>query len=181
MSSCCGYGRRGKRQDDEEALLAEYDDETVLQRRVHQKMHSYQMLRALAAGYMPSNEQLIVNLRSLLASDVLNPAEPELSEDGRRLVKECKRWLQDFMRLLKDKNGEDEVQDFVWALSHARVQVNTHDVSQRVKTNRAKADATAGRSRSDYIVEMLIISVSLRESPYYWQPFVDEFRFPHLP
>jgi hypothetical protein len=28
-------------------------------------------------GFMPSNEQLIINLRSLLSADILNPENPD--------------------------------------------------------------------------------------------------------
>ena len=48
--------------DEEEPLLSHYDDDTVLQRQLHQKLHTYQMLRALSKGYMPSNDQAITNL-----------------------------------------------------------------------------------------------------------------------
>ena len=147
MWSCCGCSPRKKRPDEEEALLVEYDDDTVLQRRVHEKLHTYQMLRALSTGYMPSNEQVIANLRTLLASDVLNPDETELSDSGRRLAQACKQWFKDFMHLLQDKNAEDQVQDLLWSISKARVSVNTTDVSRRVSNNRAKADATAGMPR----------------------------------
>jgi len=71
LASCCGLGR--KRGDDTDPLLPRYQDETDRQRALHQKLHTYQMLRAFSKGYMPSNEQTIVNLRTLLASDLLNP------------------------------------------------------------------------------------------------------------
>ena len=76
---------------DREALLPRYDDETALQRELHQKMHSYQMVRALSMGFMPSNEQLVINLRTLLAADVLNPQNPDLSDSGRQLVRYVKQ------------------------------------------------------------------------------------------
>ena len=147
MLSCCGCGGRKKRQDEEEGLLAEYDDDTALQQRVHEKLHTYQMFRALSSGFMPSNEQAIVNLRTLLASDLLNPDETELSDSGRKLAQVCKQWLQNFMRLLQDKNSDDQVQDLLWSISKSRISVNTDGVSKRVSNNRAKADATAGLLR----------------------------------
>jgi hypothetical protein len=108
-------------------------------------MHSYQMIRALSKGYMPSTEQIIINLRTLLASDVLNPETPGLSDSGRRLMKYSKQWLAQFIELLRKKNEGDQIQDFIWFLAHARIQVDTEDLVQTATSTRAKADASAGK------------------------------------
>ena len=42
MSSCFGF--RKAKGEDTEALLPQYGDDTSLQRSLHQKMHTYQML-----------------------------------------------------------------------------------------------------------------------------------------
>src|ERR1700743_504625 len=102
MSSCCGF--RKSRAADRQPLLPQYHDDTALQRQVHQKLHSYQMYRALSKGFMPSNEQIIINLRTLTAADILNPDNPDLSDSGRLLVKYTKQWLREFMELLQHKN-----------------------------------------------------------------------------
>jgi hypothetical protein len=107
-------------------------------------MHSYQMIRALSKGFMPSTEQTIINLRTLLASDVLNPETPGLSESGRKLMKYSKQWLQQFIDLLRNKNEGDQIQDFIWFLIHARISVDTDDLIQTATSSRAKADASAG-------------------------------------
>lgn len=143
MSSCFGL-RKQQRADDQEALLPEYGDDTTLQRSLHQKMHSYQMVRALAAGFMPSTEQLIINLRTLMSSDVLNPENPELSDSGRRLLKYSKQWLKDFIELLQHKNSKDQIQDFIWFLTKARISLDTERVTHSASKIRARADATAG-------------------------------------
>ena len=75
LASCCG-SRQKVRGEDTEALLTHYDDDTTLQRSVHQKLHTFQMYRAISLGYMPSTEQVIANLRTLLASDFLDPDNP---------------------------------------------------------------------------------------------------------
>jgi hypothetical protein len=142
MSSCFGF--RKSRDDDQRPLLPQYRDDTVLQREVHQKLHSYQMVRALTKGYMPSNEQAIINLRSLLAADVLNPDNPDLSDSGRLLVKYTKRWLHEFIETLGNKNSEDQIQDFLWYLSKARVSVDAGDIARRASKSKAKADVSAG-------------------------------------
>ncbi|MCJ1424728.1 hypothetical protein MMC29_002616, partial [Sticta canariensis] len=142
MSSCLGF-RRSKKDDDTEALLPQYEDDTSLQRSLHQKMHSYQMVRALSKGYMPSTEQLIVNLRTLLASDFLNPDNPDLSDSGRLLLKYSKQWLADFIETIRHKNSTDQIQDFVWFLSKSRLSVDTEDLAKTASNLRAKADTTA--------------------------------------
>lgn len=114
------------------------------QRELHQKLHSYQMIRALGKGFMPSNEQLIINLRTLLAADILNPDNPELSDSGRLLVKFTKQWLHQFIELLQHKNSEDQIQDFLWYLSKARVEVDVADIARSATRSKAKADTFAG-------------------------------------
>ena len=142
MSSCFGF--RKPTGEDTEALLPQYADDTSMQRTLHQKMHSYQMVRALCKGYMPSTEQLIVNLRTHLASDILNPDNPDLSDSGRLLLKYSKQWLTEFIELIRHKNDSDQIQDFIWFLSNSKISLDTDDLAKRASNVKAKADATAG-------------------------------------
>lgn len=103
------------------------------------------MVRALSKGYMPSTEQAIINLRTLLASDVLNPDTPGLSDSGRQLMRLSKKWLSEFIELLRNKNDGDQIQDFIWFLIHARMSVDVPDLIQTATNTRAKADASAGK------------------------------------
>jgi hypothetical protein len=143
MSSCFGFRKSGG-DDEHRPLLPQYRDDTTLQREVHQKLHSYQMWRALSKGFMPSNEQTIINLRSLLAADILNPDNPDLSDSGRLLVKYSKQWLHEFIQLLQNKNSQDQIQDFIWYLSKSRVSVDADHIARRVTKSKTKADITAG-------------------------------------
>lgn len=142
MSSCFGF--RKSKGEDTEMLLPQYEDDTSLQRSLHMKMHSYQMVRALAAGFMPSTEQLIINLRTLLASDILNSDNPDLSDSGRLLLKFSKRWLMQFIEALRNKNDGDQVQDFIWFLTKSRISLDTDDLAKNASKIKARADATAG-------------------------------------
>jgi hypothetical protein len=146
MSSCFGSRKKTGRNGDRQPLLPQYEDDTSLQRAAHQKMHTYQMLRALSKGFMPSTEQTIISLRTLMGSDVLNPAEPGLSDSGRKLIKYTKQWVQEFIDMLRNKNDGDQIQDFIWFLSHAKVDVDTQDLVRTARDTRAKADASAGTS-----------------------------------
>ncbi|KAK5137439.1 hypothetical protein LTR04_004439, partial [Oleoguttula sp. CCFEE 6159] len=160
MSSCFGF--RKSRADDREPLLPQYHDDTVMQRELHQKLHSYQMLRALTKGFMPSTEQLIINLRTLTAADILNPAGPELSDSGRLLIKHTKQWLQQFMELLQHKNSEDQIQDFIWFLSKSRISVDVEDLANRASKAKAKADTAAAYQSLQTVGSLLLTNSDFR-------------------
>lgn len=145
MSSCFGSRKNSRSSADCEPLFSQYNDNTTLQRRVHQKLHTYQMIRALSKGFMPSTEQIIVSLRTLLASDVLNAETPRLSDSGRLLLKYSKQWLSGFIELLRNKNDGDQIQDFIWFLYHARVAIDANDIIQTASSTRARAGASAGK------------------------------------
>lgn len=152
MSSCCGFGRKPK-DADTQPLLPRYEDDTARERRLHQKLHSYQMIRALSKGFMPSTEQLIINLRTLLASDVLNPSNKDLSQSGRKLVRNCREWLKQFIELLLHKNSNDQIQDFVWYLTKSRVSLDLEDISQQASKAKAKADVSASKMTSPLLCD----------------------------
>lgn len=142
MSSCFGF-RKKPSAADREPLLPQYDDDTVLQRQLHQKLHTYQMFRAMSKGFMPSTEQVIINLRTILASDVLNADNDDLSQSGRRLVKFARQWLQQFMDLVQHKNDGDQIQDIIWFLSKSKISVDVDDIAHRARKSKAKADTVA--------------------------------------
>lgn len=142
LAQCCGIDRKNG-QGDTQPLLPQYEDDTSMQRRLHQKLHTYQMLRALTKGYMPSTEQAIVNLRTLLASDVLNPNNPDLSESGKRLVSNCRNWLKVFIELLRKKNDKDQIQDLIWYLMNSKIYVDVNDIAKQTAKAKAKADTQA--------------------------------------
>lgn len=120
------------------------EDDTPLQRRLHQKMRAIHMARALSAGYMPSTEQAIANLRTLLASELLNPANPELSDVGRLFLRDAKLWIRVLIDLLREKNPEDQIQQFIWQLSRSRATVNISDVADQVSQVGPRTQATDG-------------------------------------
>jgi len=153
------FGETRERSDEEEPLLSHYDDDTALQRRVHQKLHTYQMLRALSKGFMPSNEQAITNLRTLLSSSILNPDNSQLSDSGRALAHYTKLWLRQFIELLEHKNGNDQIQDFLWYMSKARVSVDYEDIVERASKAKSQAD-TAAMYKSVQTVGSLLLTNS---------------------
>ncbi|KAL8949589.1 MAG: hypothetical protein Q9222_004316, partial [Ikaeria aurantiellina] len=161
MSSCFGF-RKSKHEDDTEALLPLYENDTSMQRSIHQKMHTYQMYRALSKGFMPSNEQLIVNLRTLLAADILNPDNPDLSDSGRLMVKHTKQWLAEFIEMLRNKNDVDAIQDFIWYLSKSKVSLDTEDLANRASNVKSKADTTAAYESLRTVGNLLLTNSDFR-------------------
>ena len=145
MSSCFGW-RKSKKDSETEPLLPRYEDETYRQRELHKKLHTYQMIRALGKGFMPSTDQTIINLRTLLASDVLNPNNKDLSESGRQLLRQARTWLKLFIELLRNKNGEDQIQDLVWYLTKSRISLDVNDISHQASKVKARADAQASKA-----------------------------------
>ena len=155
-------GLKSKRRDDTEPLLPQYADDTVLQRELHQKLHTYQQVRALSKGFMPSTEQVIINLRTLLASDVLNADNPDLSESGRRLVKYTRQWIQQFSELLRHKNDRDQIQDLIWFLSKSRIHIDTDDIAMRARKSKAKADTLAAYQSLKTVGTLMLMNEDFR-------------------
>ncbi|KAI2466480.1 hypothetical protein F4781DRAFT_352634 [Annulohypoxylon bovei var. microspora] len=161
MSSCFGLRKKGT-DPEREPLLPQYEQDTHLQRELYRKLHSYQMLRALTKGFMPSTEQTTVNLRTLLASDILNPENPDLSNSGRRLVRLTKLWLQQFITLLQHKNDKDQLQDLVWFLSKSQISVDVDDLTSRVKKTKTKADIAAAYQSVQTVGSLLLTNPDFR-------------------
>lgn len=143
---CFGSRKRSNRPDTE-PLLAQYDENTALQRKAHGKLHTYQMLRALSKGYFPSTEQTIVQLRTLLSADILNPTNTQLTADGRKFVRHVRKFITEFIELLQEKNGQDQLQEFLWCAGKARVGLDAQDLVQTATNSKARADARAGNKQ----------------------------------
>lgn len=160
LSACFGLGK--KPDEEREPLLPQYDQNTHLQRELYRKLHSYQMFRALSKGYMPSTEQAIVNLRTLMASDVLHPDNPDLSDSGRRLVRLTKEWLGQFVALLQHKNDQDQLQDLIWFLAKSRISVDVDDLRYQAQKSKAKADAAAAYASLRTVGSLLFANSDFR-------------------
>lgn len=102
-------------------------DDTPRQRRLHRKLHAYQMLRALGAGYLPDQTQLALRLRALRASDALNPPDHVLSDPGRLLFRRFRSLLAQLEHIVLHKLPADRAQDLAWSLAHAHVALGLPD------------------------------------------------------
>jgi hypothetical protein len=142
MLSCCKPRR--PRAPETEPLLPQHEDETVRQRHLHEKLRVYEMLRALSHGYMPSTDQGAAHLRALVASDVLNPDNPTLSLASRQLARDCRVIIRQFIDTLREKNGNDQLQEFLWQISRSKASLDAADLADRASAARARADTAAG-------------------------------------
>ncbi|CAK7213523.1 hypothetical protein SCUCBS95973_001822 [Sporothrix curviconia] len=142
MSFCgfCGLcGGTGSDYDDDDGLnegerrplLANGDEETENQRVLHQKLHTYQMVRAMGSGYLPSTAQAVANLRRIVPeqqqqhrSQPHHGSFSDLSPSGRALSQLSTRFVEQLITLLEHKNGGDQIQDFVYCVQRARLDVN---------------------------------------------------------
>ncbi|KAL7788391.1 hypothetical protein V8C37DRAFT_237119 [Trichoderma ceciliae] len=163
MFSWLALTRSSRRQDEEhQPLLPQYNEATERQTRLHEKLHTYQMLRALSNGYMPSNEQAITQLRTLLSADILNPQAPGLSPSGRALVRTTRMWLSELIDLLKSKNSNDQIQDFLWYLAKARLQVDSSDLHARATASKMRADVAATVASVKTVGSLLLTNSDFR-------------------
>ncbi|KAJ0161298.1 Uncharacterized protein CTA2_6458 [Colletotrichum tanaceti] len=162
MLSCFGFARPSREEREREPLLPRYNDDTALQQRLHEKLHTYQMLRAIGKGYMPSNEQLIINLRTLLSADILNPDTPDLSDAGRALVLNVKLLIKQLIELLLHKNDKDQIQDFIWYLTKARLSVDAYDIGARASKAKARADTVAAYKSLQTVGSLILTNQDFR-------------------
>ncbi|GKT99238.1 hypothetical protein FLAG1_01928 [Fusarium langsethiae] len=161
MLSCFGCGK-DREEAEREPLLPRYNDDTSLQTRLHEKLHTYQMLRVISKGYMPSNEQLIIHLRTLLSAQILNPERQELSPSGRALIRSIKLWITQFIQVLQHKNSKDQIQDFIWYLTKARLDVDVAHIEQRAARAKVRADAVATYKSLQTVGSLLLTNSDFR-------------------
>lgn len=142
MWSCCKSRKAPAAET--QPLLPQTDDETSLQRRLQDKLHTYEMIQALSRGFMPSTVQLTTCLRALIASDLLNPDNPTLSLAGRQLARDCRAIIRIFTDVLQEKNGDDYLQEFLWQFSRSKASLDATDLAERASSAKAHADTAEG-------------------------------------
>ncbi|RMZ83481.1 hypothetical protein DV737_g1583, partial [Chaetothyriales sp. CBS 132003] len=161
LLACCGVGRKNDG-GVTEPLLPRYEDETARQRLLQKKLHTYAMVRALGQGFMPSNQQAVINLRTLLASDALNANRRGLSDAGRQLVRSIRSWLSLLIQLLQHKNSGDQIQDFIYALNNSTLSLDLNGVSHQASRAKARADAAAAYESFQTVGGLLLTNADFR-------------------
>src|SRR5271167_62232 len=86
-------------------------------REICAKVRTYEIILALSNGYFPTTKQFTGHLHWLLRSGILEPRNRRLSVRGRNAIRDIRAWIEAVAEEAENKNGNDEVQQFVWELS----------------------------------------------------------------
>ncbi|KAK2811364.1 hypothetical protein FQN50_002241 [Emmonsiellopsis sp. PD_5] len=158
----CFRSRKAKT-GETQPLLSHHEDDTALQSQLHEKLRSYQMIKALSSGYMPSTDQIIAHLRGLLVSDLFNPPNDfSVGNTSRQLTRDCKLCIRLLIELLREKNGGDQLQDAIWKLSNSGVSLDTAHLASRASQSKAHADTAAARESIRTFTSLLLTNADFR-------------------
>ncbi|KAF3924680.1 hypothetical protein AA313_de0205888 [Arthrobotrys entomopaga] len=139
---------------------------TEHQKSLDQKLHTYLILRALGQGYLPSTKQSIILLRKFLASEILTPDNQHLTYDGRKFVALNRKVVKQLIELLQTKNSADEIQNFLWSVRKARLQVDLKGLGH------AATDISTAKYKAAYSSLSTIASL-LFQNPDFNKLFAD--------
>ncbi|PGH08907.1 hypothetical protein GX51_00964 [Blastomyces parvus] len=164
MFSSCRKSRKATSGETQPLLPQhhDYNEDTALQRQLHEKLRTYQMLKAVRSGYMPSTAQVISQLRVLLVSSLLNPEPLSVGNTTRGLITDVKFCIHLLINLLQEKNGEDQLQNAIWQLAKSTVEVDTATLASRGAVAKAQADTTAARESIRTVTGLLLTNSDFR-------------------
>ena len=92
-------------------------------REIQPKFRTYEIILALHNGYFPTTRQFVGHLNWLLRSGILEPRNRQLSVRGRNAIRDLRSWIEAVRDEAENKNGHDEIQEFLWELRQADVDV----------------------------------------------------------
>lgn len=107
-------------------------------REICTKLRTYEIILALSNGYFPTTKQFTGHLHWLLRSGILEPRNRRLSIRGRNAIRDVRAWIEAVAEEAENKNGNDEVQQFVWELS-------------------LEADVDVGQSSQNHVLFLLVL------------------------
>lgn len=92
-------------------------------------------------------------------------------------MRHVRKFITEFIELLQEKNGQDQLQEFLWCAGKARVGLDAQDLVQTATNSKARADARAGNKQilitSPFTVaDMIFIQHTTHFKPSsisYWQ------------
>jgi hypothetical protein len=99
--------------------------EVSKRREIRAKLCTYEIIVALSNGYLPTTKQFTGYLNWLLQSGILEPRNRRLSVRGRNAIRDLRAWIEAVAEEAEFKNGFDEIQQFIWELSQADIEVGT--------------------------------------------------------
>lgn len=136
---------RGERGDERERepLLPRHHQDTQRQASVEDKLRSFQIIKALSDGYMPSNKQLLAHFRR--TTEVLRTVPADTSSTGKELIRQFREHLKHLIAFLENKNNADQIQDFLWYITKARLSIDTEHLEQRAQEIQPRANIATGK------------------------------------
>ena len=102
--------------------------EVTKRHEIRAKLRTYEIILALSNGYFPTTKQFTGHLHWLLRSGILEPRNRRLSVRGRNAIRDVRAWIEAVAEEAEYKNGNNEIQEFVWELSQADVDVGTQSL-----------------------------------------------------
>lgn len=141
---CCGSICGAAADDMEREPLLEQMDATERQAQFRAKMQMFEELKAMSQEYMPSTEQVVRHLKASLESPLVNQGDNgQLSKSSRALSRTFGLWLKQWIVLLESKNAQDQIQDLVWYLSKADLELDVDGIADDVADATSSAKNTA--------------------------------------
>ncbi|PWN50291.1 hypothetical protein IE53DRAFT_103062 [Violaceomyces palustris] len=135
-----------------------------------------QIIGAVKAGKLPSQEQLGNWIELIINSKVLDErnvsGSTQLSEQGRKFIKDLKALLACVERVGESKNGDDKIQRFIYQTSNASVDVeggsldaklpSTSELTRKGGASEAKEDALEIVGNLQHIAQLFVTSKQFR-------------------
>ncbi|KAF3197922.1 hypothetical protein TWF679_002478 [Orbilia oligospora] len=94
-------------------------DPKVRDADIENKLRLFGIYNAFANGKVPSNQQIDVALNSVLESKALSSPSDKLSDEGKSLVDDLKKVINEAKLLLLSKNHDQAIQEFIWHAQNA--------------------------------------------------------------
>jgi hypothetical protein len=114
------------------------------------------------APFVPQNKQCDVALNSALASKALTKPSQELSEEGRVLVEDLRKVIEQAKTLILSKNDGQLLQEFIWDAERMSAdEVQKPDVA--VSRESAEQDAARAREGLKSLGTLLITNGEFRK------------------
>ena len=101
--------------------------EVSKKREIRAKLRTYEIILALSNGYFPTTKQFTGHLHWLLRSGILEPRNRRLSVKGRNAIRDVRAWIEAIAEEAEYKNGGDEIQQFIWELTQADIDVGINN------------------------------------------------------
>jgi hypothetical protein len=137
---------------EQEPLLPQHNGDTTLQANASQKLHTYQMARALSQGFMPSNEQTVALLHR--AAETVHFIPRNTSQSGRALVRHSREIIEQLTAFLEKKNVNDRIQDTLWYLLNTKLDLDSQGLRERIDEAQPRSNLVGGALPGPHLITL---------------------------